>query len=103
MLESPEAFFDFADEINKAGMRDDLGMPTEVALYEVVSLNDMGSREGIALGIVIAAHKPEVIGDGDSGGDIVSGDDDAGEVVDFGDFLNEFSGFFVHEKVEPAK
>jgi hypothetical protein len=56
VLEGSEALFDFADEINKVGVGDDLGVPTEVALDEVVSFNDVGAGEGLAFGIVIAAH-----------------------------------------------
>jgi hypothetical protein len=103
MLETAEALFDLADEINKAGMSDDLGMPTEVALDEVVSLDDMGSWEGITFGIVIAAHKPKVIGDGGSGSDVVGDDDDGVEFVHVGDFLDQVAGFFEHEQVETAK
>jgi hypothetical protein len=103
LLERAEALFDLADEINEAGMCDDLGVPTEVALDEVVSLNDMGPRERIAFGIVVAAHKPEVIGDGGSGGDVVGDDDDGVEFVHVGDFLDEVAGFFEHEQVEAAE
>jgi hypothetical protein len=103
LLEGAEALFDLADEINKTGMSDDLRVPTEVALYEIVSLNDMGPGEGIAFGIVIAAHKPEVIGDGGSGGDVVGDDNYCVEFVHVGDLLDEVAGFFEHEQVEAAK
>jgi hypothetical protein len=103
LLEGAEALFDLADEINEAGMSNDLGVPTEAALYEIVSLNDMGPGERIAFGIVVAAHKPEVIGDGGSGGDVVGDDDDGVEFVHVGDFLDEVAGFFEHEQVEAAK
>jgi hypothetical protein len=66
-LEGAKALFDFANEFGEARLSDDLGMPTEVAFNEVVSLNDMGPGERISFGIVISAHKPNVIGDGGSG------------------------------------
>jgi hypothetical protein len=102
-LESAEALFDLADEINEAGMRDDLGVPTKVTLDEVVGLNDMGTREGIAFGIVVTTHKPEMIGHGGSGGDVVGDDDDGVEFVHVGDFLDEVAGFFEHEEVKAAE
>jgi hypothetical protein len=57
----------------------------------------------MAFGIVIAAHKPEVIGDGGSRGDVVGDDDDGVEFVHVGDFLDEVAGFFEHEQVEAAE
>jgi hypothetical protein len=103
MLEAAEALLDFADEINEAGMGDDLRVPTEVALDEVVGFNDVGARQRIAFGIVVAAHEPEVIGDGGSGSYVVSDDDDGVEFVHVGDFLDEVAGFFEHKQVETAK
>jgi hypothetical protein len=102
-LEGSEALFDFADEIHEAGMGDDLGVPTEVALDEVIGFDDMRARKRIALGIVVTAHKPEMIGHGGSGGDVVGDDDDGVEFVHVGDFLDEVAGFFEHEQVEAAK
>ena len=102
-LEGAEALFDFANKFSEARLGDDLGVPTEVALNEVVSLNDMGAGERISFGIVISAHKPNVIGDGGSGGDIVRHDDYGVEFVHVADFLDEVAGFFEHEQIETAE
>lgn len=103
LLEGAEAFFDFADEINEVGMGDDLGVPTEVAFDEVVSFNDVRAGEGLAFGIVIAAHEPQVIGNRSGGRNVVGDDDDGVEFVHVGDFPDEGAGFFEHEEVEAAE
>ena len=102
-LEGAEALFDFANEFSEARLSDDLGMPTEVALNEVISLNDVGPGERISFGIVISAHKPNVIGDGGRGGDVVGDDDYGVEFVHVADFLDEVAGFFEHEQIETAE
>jgi hypothetical protein len=103
LLEGAEALFDFADEIHETRVSDDLGVPTQVALDEVVGFDDVGARERIAFGIVIATHEPEMIGDSGSGGDVVGDDDDGVEFVHVGDFLDEVASSFEHEKVEAAE
>src|SRR5437016_3456819 len=103
MLEGAEALFYLADEINEAGMGNDLWVPTEVALDEVIGFDDMRARKRIAFGIVVTTHKPEMIGDGGSGGDVVGDDDDGVEFVHVGDSLDEVAGFLEHKQVETAK
>src|SRR5438477_1821661 len=103
MLEGAEALFYLADEINEAGMGNDLWVPTEVALDEVIGFDDMRARKRIAFGIVVTTHKPEMIGDGGSGGDVVGDDDDGVEFVHVGDSLDEVAGFLEHKQVETTK
>ena len=79
------------------------GMPAEIAFDKVVGFHDMRTGQGIAFRIVVAAHEPEVIGDGGSGGDVVGDHDDGIEFIHVRDLLDEFAGFFQHEKVEAAE
>src|SRR5580698_6735529 len=75
-LKAAEAIFYFADEFHELRLGDDLGMPAEVALDQVVGFDDMRTGQRIASRVMVAAHEPEVVGDGSGGGDVVGDHDD---------------------------
>ncbi len=57
----------FPDEIDEARLGDNVGIPAEVALNQIVGFDDVRAGQGIAARVAIAPHQPEVVGDGRGG------------------------------------
>src|SRR5438445_5039756 len=83
-----KSFFHFADKFQKLRGVRDAGMPTQVALDQIVGLLNTCTRNNIPSGIAIAAYQPQVIRYRSRSGHVVSHDDDGVQLVQAGNLVD---------------
>jgi hypothetical protein len=102
-LQPPEFFFYFAHEIGEPGRGDNVRLPAQIPVNQIVLLYDSGAGKSVSIRAGGPAHEPEMVGHRARGGYVVGDHDNGIQIVHVGDLGDQFAGLLQHDQIEAGK